>query len=191
VAARLGRFFALLMIAGGVAIFLLTSDVISGVWLAVIGFFLSQAARSAEVQSRVFSRIEGLRVADVMDADPVAIPDELSLERAEDEFFLRYGWPWFPVIDTGGRLVGVVAREALDGVAEPARSGRAVASVMARDADGSGLRVRLEEPLEALLGREGLTRLGALMAVDGEGVLRGIVTVDQLRQALRGPAPAL
>ncbi|HYP48818.1 MAG TPA: site-2 protease family protein [Thermoleophilaceae bacterium] len=191
VAARLGRFFAFLMIAGGIAIFLITDDVISGVWLAVIGFFLSQAARSAEVQSTVFSRIEGLSVADVMDADPVAIPDELSLERAEDEFFLRYGWAWFPVVDTGGRLVGVVAREALEGVAEPARPGRAVASVMARDADGSGLRVRLEEPLEALLGREGLTRLGALMAVDADGVLRGIVTVDQLRQALRGPAPAV
>ena len=43
----------------------------------------------------------------------------------------------------------------------------------------------LEEPLEALLGLEGLQRLGAIMAVDPDGRLRGIVTVDQVRRALR------
>ncbi len=59
--------------------------------------------------------------------------------------------------------------------------------------DRSGLRVGLEEPLEALLGLEGLARLGAIMAVDPEGRLRGIVTVDQVRRALAarvGPARA-
>jgi len=50
---------------------------------------------------------------------------------------------------------------------------------------GSSLRVRLDEPLEALLGSEGLQRLGALMAVDGDGVLRGVVTIDEVRRALR------
>ena len=60
-----------------------------------------------------------------------------------------------------------------------------------RDDGGSGLRVGLDEPLEALLGREGLARLGAMMAVDGEGVLRGIVTVDPVRQALRPVATRL
>ena len=56
---------------------------------------------------------------------------------------------------------------------------------MARDDGDSGLRVQLEDPLEALLGREGLARLGAIMAVDADGVLRGIVTVDRVRRALR------
>ena len=63
-----------------------------------------------------------------------------------------------------------------------------VSSVMARDDGSSGLRVRLEEPLETLLSQEGLARLGAIMAVDGEGVLRGIVTVDAVRRALQAPA---
>jgi hypothetical protein len=50
--------------------------------------------------------------------------------------------------------------------------------------------VRLDDPLESLLGQEGLARLGAIMAVDGEGVLRGIVTIDAVRRALQGVAPA-
>jgi hypothetical protein len=60
---------------------------------------------------------------------------------------------------------------------------------MARDSGDSAFRVGLEEPLEALLGLEGLQRLGAIMAVDREGVLRGVVTLDQVRRALRPAAP--
>jgi Zn-dependent protease len=187
-AARLGRGAAFVMIAAGAFLFV-RGDVIGGIWLAFIGIFLSQAARSAEVQSAISGRIEGLRVADVMDAEPVAIRDDMPLDRAEHEFFLRYRWPWFPVVDAGGHLVGLVTQEAVQSLPETVRPGRPVASVMARDEQGSALRVRLEEPLEALLSRDGLARLGALMAVDGDGVLRGIVTVDQLRRAVRPATP--
>jgi CBS domain-containing protein len=120
----------------------------------------------------------------------VAVREDASLAEAEQAFFLRYGWPWFPVVDADGRLVGVVSREAVESVPVEDRAGRQVASVMARDDGTSGLRVRLEEPLESLLGQEGLARLGAIMAVDGEGVLRGIVTVDAVRRALQGAVPA-
>jgi Zn-dependent protease len=181
-AARLGRGAGWMMVGLGVLLFL-RGSVLGGVWLAFIGVFLSQAARSAEMQTAVADRIEGLRVADVMDAEPVAIPEVLTLDRARDEFFLRYGWPWFPVVDRSGRLVGIVSREAVDSVGLE-RGFEPVGSVMARADDVSGLRVRLEEPLETLLGREGLARLGAIMAVDGDGVLRGIVTIDRMRRAL-------
>jgi len=188
-ATRLGRGVSYLMIGGGVFIAIATGDVFGGIWLAVIGMFLGSAARQSEFQNEVQSRIEGVRVADVMDAEPVAIHSELSLDRAWDDFFLRYGWPWFPVVDAAGRLVGVVASESVESVPEQVRPSRNVASVMAADDAGAGLRVGFEEPLEALLGREGLARLGAIMAVDREGVLRGVVTADRVRQALRPVAP--
>ena len=188
-AARLGRFGGYAMVGLGVYLFAQGST-ISGVWLAFIGFFLAGAARSAEVQADFAGRIEHIRVADVMDAEPVAIRADAPVAEAEHSFFLRYGWPWFPVVDSSGRLVGVVSREAVESVAEPERPSRAVSSVMARDDGSSGLRVQVEEPLENLLGQEGLARLGAIMAVDGDGVLRGVVTIDDVRRALRGAAPA-
>jgi Zn-dependent protease len=187
-AARLGRGFAYLMIGAGV-LMLVRGDAIGGIWLGVIGLFLSQAARGAEVESAIGTRIDGLKVADVMDAEPVALPEDLPLDRAEEEYFLRYGWPWFPVVDARGRFVGLLSHEAVTSLPESIRPSRVVSSVMARSEPESSLRVRVEEPLEALLGREALGRLGALMAVDAEGRLRGIVTVDQLRRALRPAAP--
>ena len=191
-AARLGRGFAMLMIAAGLVFFVM-GVLITGVWLVFVGLFLNQAARSAELQSAVTSRIEGLRVADVMDAEPVAVPDALPLDRAHDEYFLRYGYPWFPVVDSTGKLIGLLSRQTVDDVPEAARAGRTVASAMASDSGTAGIGVGVEEPLESLLGLEALARLGAIMAVDRDGVLRGVVTVDTVRRALRqsaAPAPS-
>ena len=61
---------------------------------------------------------------------------------------------------------------------------------LAAGAGGSQSLIVQGEFCQALLGSEGLQRLGALMAVDREGVLRGVVTLDQLRRALQGPAVA-
>jgi Zn-dependent protease/CBS domain-containing protein len=186
----LGRFVGWALIGFGIFMFVAWGSLLGGVWLAFIGFFLSQAAASAVAQADFSDRIGGIRVSDVMDAEPVAVPERLSLDQVEHEYFLRYGWPWFPVVDDSGRLVGVVSREAVESVPEQVRASRPVASVMARDDGDSGLRARLEDPLESVLGRDGLARLGAVMAVDGDGVLQGIVTIEAVRRALRTAAPA-
>jgi Zn-dependent protease len=188
----LGRGFAFVLIGIGVLLFL-SGRLFGGLWMGIIGIFLGQAARSAVAQTEIASRIEGLAVSDVMDAEPVALPEQLTLDRAWDEYFLRYGWPWFPVVDEDGRLVGLVARASVESLPEAVRASRSVTSVMASDpGEGdSSLRVGENEPLETLLGREVLVRLGAVMAVDGDGRLRGIVSADDVRRALQGSAIAL
>ncbi len=47
------------------------------------------------------------------------------------------------------------------------------------------MQVDEDRPLTEVLSLESLGRLGAVMAVDREGVLRGVVTVDQVRRALQ------
>jgi Zn-dependent protease len=188
-AARSGRFFAYVIMALGVYE-VIRGNVFTGIWFLLIGNFFAQAARGTEIQTRITSQLEGLRVADVMDDEPVAVPSEARLDLVLDEFFLRYRWPWFPVIDRAGRFLGLVIREKVDEVPEELRPGWTVDQVMSKDAEGS-LRVQTDASVESLLGREGLRTLGALMAVDAEGVLRGVVTVEQVRRALQPSTPAV
>ena len=182
-AALLGQGFSYAFIGLGL-LWLLAGEVVGGIWLALIGFILGQSARGSAVQSEFSSRIEGISVADVMDAEPVAIPESASVERAIDEYFLRYRWPWFPVVDAGDRFRGLLVREAADAVPEPSRAQQTVGEVFEVDASGL-LRVRQDAPLESLLGNDALRRLGGLAAVDSDGRLRGVITADQVGRALR------
>ena len=182
-AARLGQGFSYLFIGVGILL-AIEGDLIGGIWLGLIGFILGQSARGAVMQTEFASRIEGIRVADVMDAEPVAIPEDASVERALDEYFLRYRWPWFPVVDAAQRFRGLIERGAADAVPEVSRASSAVRDVFEADSTGT-LRVRDDEPLESLLGNDALRRLGAVMAVDADGRLRGVITADQVGRALR------
>ena len=179
IAAVLGRGLAYLLGAFGVYA-LLQGDVLGGVWSLFLALLIGQSARGATAQSEVASRIEHLRVADVMDSEPVAVPAEATAGRALEEFFLRYGWDWFPVVDADGRFRGLVERERLEQAPPDARVSDAVAPDTLAD-----FRVEVSDPLEALLGSEPLQRLGAVMAVDRDGVLRGVVTIEQVARALQ------
>jgi Zn-dependent protease len=191
VTATLGRGFSYLMIGGGIFIAVAQGDIVSGIWLVFLGMFLGNAARGATYQTAVLSKIEGVRVQDVMDREPVAIPNDATVEQALEEYFLRYRYEWFPVVDGHGHFVGVIDRPAVERIADRNRPVFKVAEIM-RPAQ-AGQSVRADDPLEALLGSEPLARSGALMAVDPDGRLAGIVTWDQVRRALQqgvGEAPA-
>src|SRR5205823_4805384 len=112
VAAKMGQGFALLLAGVGVWATLQYRS-FSGVWLIAIAFLLYQSARAALVQTALSARIEGVRVADIMDPQPVAIPSRTAVADALDQYFLRYGWSWFPVIDDSGRFLGIARQERL------------------------------------------------------------------------------
>jgi Zn-dependent protease len=184
-AAQLGRGFALIVAGGGIWLF-------SGLWLVAVAFLLSQAARGAIVQTALTERIEQVRVADIMDSEPVAIPSDAPVGTALEDYFLRYGWPWFPVIDDGGRFLGIARQPRLQSAFDSGEGWLTVGSVLDAAEPGTW-RVELDRPLTEVLSSDSLGRLGAVMAVDDLGVLRGVVTIEQVQRALRstlGSGPA-
>jgi Zn-dependent protease/CBS domain-containing protein len=187
IAARIGEGFAYLII--GVGIFLFASGSrLNGIWLAVLGWFIAQSARAAVASTAFTERLDGITVADIMDAQPVSMPATATVSQAQDEYFLRYRWDWFPVVDEHGRFLGVVREPRIDAEIAAGRPALTVAELVDTD-DADGWRVRSDSPLESLLGDEGLRDRGALMAVDADGVLRGVVTIEQVRRALMAALP--
>jgi Zn-dependent protease len=183
VAARLGQGFAIIL--AGIGIWLLLAyGSFSGLWLAALAYLLGQSARGALLQSALTERIEGVRVADIMDTHPVAIQSELALQQAIDEYFLRYGWSWFPVVDSSGRFLGVARQERAQASVDAGEGWLTIGSIVESE-EAASWRVPADRPITELLASESLGRLGALMAVDGEGVLRGVVTIEQVRRALQ------
>jgi len=183
-AADLGRILGWGIVAAGV--YMAVTDSIfggfGGIWLALIGIMITGAAKGASRQTQVSGRIHHISVADVMDRQPVTIPGEISIEQALDQYFLRYRWPWFPVVDTAYKFLGLLQRDRADEVPEISRASSSVADIVDHD---RGLFVRDDTPLDALLSNQNLRRFGALMAVDADGRLSGVITVEQVGRALR------
>jgi Zn-dependent protease len=148
----------------------------------LLAYFLYQAASGAVVQGALGRRIEHIRVADIMDREPVTVPADMSLLDAEEQFFLRYRWPWFVVVDPARHFLGVVRQQRIESEIAAGRPALTVSDVLEADLP---VKIGCEAPLESLLGSEGLGRLGAMVAVDSEGVLEGVVTLAQVRRALR------
>ena len=180
ISAYLGQAFAALMIVYGIYVIAVDRDQ-WGLWYVVLGWMLGGSARAAVAQSNFVTRLEGITAGDIMDAESVTIPAEISTERAYDEYFLRYqGWPWFAVTESDGTFVGLAHRAAVE---HAALHGDGSAAVRGHVADSA--QVRTDTPLEVLITSEPLRRLGALMAVDADGHLRGVVTMDQVSRALQ------
>jgi Zn-dependent protease len=180
IAAYLGQGFAVLMMGYGVYLLAALRDQ-WGLWYVVLGWMLGGAARAAIAQSTFVTRLQGITAGDIMDAEPVVIGASTPIARAYDEFFLRYqGWPWFAVVEEDGTFAGLAHRAAVEHAALEEDGTLPVRAVVA-DSE----QVRTDTPLEALVGSEALRRLGALMAVDAEGRLRGVVTLEQVSRALQ------
>jgi Zn-dependent protease len=185
--ATIGRGFGYGLMALGLAL-AVTGTTVDGIWLLVLGWMLAQSAKAAVAQSVFSERIAHITVADVMDADPVVIPGELDAGRALDEFFMRYGYDWFPVTGSDGRPLGVAHHAAVRHAASSGEAALPVARLVA--AHVGEAEIRQDVPIEALLGSRPLRERGALLAVDSDGRLRGVVTAEQVARALRrGLAP--
>jgi Zn-dependent protease len=181
-ASRLGQGLALIMAALGLY-WTASSASFGGLWLMALAYLMWRSCQGALMQSALAERIEGVRVADIMDTHPVAIPAQTPVTQAVDEFFSRYQQPWLPVIDDTGHLLGIARRERAQASIDSGEAWLTTTAVLEPE-EALGWRVREDRPISELLASETLGKLGALMAVDAEGVLRGVVTVDQVRRAL-------
>jgi Zn-dependent protease len=183
IAARMGQAFGFLMIGWGAYQLFAADDTFGGIWWIILGWLIAGSAKSAAVGARVTERLEGVTVGDIMDTAPVTMPASTRLIEAE-EWYERYEAEWFAVVDDDGRLLGLAER---DRVTEAVNAGQP--ALTTADLLSPGDPVSTDQPLEAVIGSEPLRRLGAVMAVDSGGVLRGVLTIEQVRRALTTAVP--
>ena len=184
--ARLGQVFGVMVMVGGVAL-VVSGYVSSGLWFVLIGLFLTQAARQASVQASVGALIRKVTVADIMDREPVTVPSQTTLLDAQEHYFQHDDEPWLAVTDEDGRYRGLLLQERLQ---HELRDGRPALTAAEVSIDSPPWRIDASATLETALRSDGLRRLGAIIAVDSEGILRGVVTLPIIRRAMN-PSAAL
>src|ERR1700730_11600050 len=108
IAARVGMGFALLLIALGIISFLLSGNVIGGLWMVFLGWFLLGAARSEESSGLIRQALDHVSVGDVMTPNPTLVPDYITVDELVNRFLFADRHTTFPTQDFGGNLTGLV-----------------------------------------------------------------------------------
>ena len=107
VAAKVGRFAGFGLIAMGAAEFLVGGGALNGIWLALIGWFVTVAAQQqAELPVGSSAAVE-LTVADAMSRAPVVVPASATVADVIERYVLPTRLSAFPVVGTDGRLLGL------------------------------------------------------------------------------------
>jgi Zn-dependent protease/CBS domain-containing protein len=102
-AANFGRGFAWLMIAGGIFALLVYGS-ISGIWLALIGWFLLGAAGNELRHMQASEALAGLHVRDLMTSDPETAHADETIGEFADSLGGRPKHSTYPVVSNGDVL---------------------------------------------------------------------------------------
>jgi Zn-dependent protease len=188
-AAMVGRGFAYLLVAGGVFLALQPGGLFSGLWLALIGWFLSNAAEATAAQAGVESSLRGIRVRDAMDPTPPAVsPNETVAELVQDRM-LRGEDRSYLVQHSDGGLAGIVTLSDVRRVPRETWPDARVTDVMTRFADL--VTIRPDAPLVDALRSLQEKEVGQLPVIDDDARMpvglvtrRGILRLLEARMKL-------
>jgi Zn-dependent protease len=102
--------------AGLIALGLLEAALLSlvgGLWLAMVGWFLREAAVTEVVQGEVQRRLDHYTVADVMTAAPATVPAEWTAAAFVEHLLGAGQHASYPVVDAAGRVTGLLTLAAI------------------------------------------------------------------------------
>jgi Zn-dependent protease/predicted transcriptional regulator len=109
VATSIGKIVAAGMVIYGVVVIILHQALLSGMWFVLLGLFLRYAAQLSLKQVTMREAFAGVQVGDAMTRDVISVTKDVALSELVHDYFLRYHFQSFPVVDAEGRFLGMVS----------------------------------------------------------------------------------
>lgn len=172
VASDIGKGFAVaLIILGAFDIF--AGSLVGGLWFIFIGMFLRGVAEGGYQEVVMKQVFEGVRVEDVMvTEDVVSVSPDLFLKGLISQYFLRYGYKGFPVVENGN-VLGVVPLEKIREIPEEAQETTTVRQVMV--SLENDITIRPDDSLVEALKKMNLRGISRLVVMQ-ENKMVGLIT---------------
>jgi Zn-dependent protease len=180
-AARAGQVLGAALIGLGIGE-LLAFRSFGGLWLMLIGWFLITTAVAEDKAATAKAALAGVRVADVMTADPELAPGWECVSEFIGRAAARSRQDAFPVVGPDGGLTGVVLASQLARIPAADRARLRLDQVAL--AIPPGYRAAPDDPAGPLLARRPLGGQVAAVVFAG-GHVMGLVMVSDLQRALR------
>ncbi len=184
VAARAGQLIgALIAGLGLLQLLFVPGAFLGGIWLIVIGGFLTFAAQSEIAQQSIEEALGGLTVGELVRRDELtSVPADTDLTDAMEQ--LRVAPEDTLAVTREGRTVGVLLLEDVAQLEAEERTGRRASEVMVPVEDLPGID-HGSEVSETLSEMAGGRPLAVTTREDGEERVAGVVAPEQLQRVVR------
>jgi len=177
-AATVGRAFGFVFI--GIGVLGALSGQPTGLWLAVIGFFLLGAAGAEALHAEAQELFQGVAARDLMSAPALCIAAGTSVAQAVRDVMVQHPHPAFPVVE-GGRVIGMLPSDDVEHVPAARRETLLVRELTDRD---PALLVPPDADVAALLDVPAFGRVMRAAVVDAAGHPLGVLSVTDVQRAL-------
>jgi Zn-dependent protease len=181
-AARAGRIVGFVMIALGV-LQVVTGRGLGGIWLALIGWFVVSAATAEEQQARLSGRLAGVKVGQVMSAQPTVLDGNLTVADFIAQVALTHQYSTYPLVDAYRRLTGLVTLNRVRAVPPELRATTRLHQIACAPSEVPT--ARPEEPLVELLERMHGCADGRAVVVDDADRVVGVVSASDVARSLQ------
>jgi Zn-dependent protease/predicted transcriptional regulator len=119
-AGRAGQLAGALLI--GLGALILLRGGLDGIWLMLIGFFITTTAQAETRQATVQTMLHGVRLAQVMSSPVATAPDWLTVDRFIEDVARTSHHTHLPVLDLQGRPTGIVSLRRLSQIPAATRT---------------------------------------------------------------------
>ncbi len=186
IASGVGSFIAYLFIVFGV-FELFSGNLVNGLWIAFIGWFLVSAARGQVMQERVKGLLSGHKVSEVMSQNYTIVQADTTLQALVDEHILAGNRRSF-IVERGEEVVGLLTVHKLADVPKEQWAATNMSQIMIPCEQWKELTLDTElwDAMQEM-DRDGVNQLPVMTGTRIEGMLTREDIISFLRQ-LRGPS---
>ncbi len=184
-ASNAGQVFGYILIGFGFAN-ILGGTLMSGLWFVVIGWFLTNVARSSYQQVLVQKVLSGVAVGEVMTKDVPTVSADMTVRQFVDEIYLHHEFSCYPVVREG-KTVGIIGVEEVRGV--PAEERDIVTVEKAAQGYNDDFAVSPGDDAYEALEKLTKQKVCRLLVMDENG-LKGTVSQDMVMRLIQMKAQA-
>jgi Zn-dependent protease/CBS domain-containing protein len=175
VASAGGRWLAYVLIAFGL-LSAFAGNVLGGMWLVFIGWFLRNAAISTYQQHLLLDVLSGVPAGQAMTPNPDTVPPDASVRELMEEYFMRRRYTAYPVTRDGEPLGLVTLQRIRETPRDEWDTLRAGDIMIPFDPE---IAVRTDEPMVTVLDRLRKSPARRVLVVRN-GALAGIITASDI-----------
>jgi CBS domain-containing protein len=180
IAASVGEGFGFVLILIGIFL-LFRGDWGNGLWLMFIGWFLQQAAAGSYEQVIISQSLSALKASDMMTKDIVSVSSTIHLDELVHEWFMRYRFGRFPVVD-GDQIYGIVTIHDVKSIPRDEWSTKNVLDIIKPISPDEI--ISSDEHASTVLGRMSSKGITEFLVIS-EKKLVGIITKSDILRALK------